>query len=110
MTITWEDFSRGFHGGMFVADDINVFDEGDEKCDLSFCIKQFDEHFFLLCIVKDYRYGECVLEVPACLGEDFSQADCAKEFAEYVLSSYIKHQSFKCLPFVEIDHFAFNLL
>ena len=114
----WTDYSRGFRGGEFTCDPIVVFDEDGEKTTLMFTVKEYtSEH-------TDYFGVECpmwYLEVEITdtkkigdmqeydttrtygLGDDFSRADYAKEFADFVLQSYKTHQSLAIMPVAVLD-------
>jgi hypothetical protein len=115
--IVWQNLSRGFQGGFYTAQEITVFELGAEKCTIEFAVKEFscatrdcDSFFVFLCVVKETRFGECHAESNWCLGEDFYQARHAMDFADYVLSSFKKHQDFSRLPVKELDHWAFKYL
>jgi hypothetical protein len=114
----WTDYSRGFRGGEFTSDPIVVFDEDGETCTLAFTVKEYtseETDFFGVETAKWYLEVEIVdkkkigdlqeyeTAVLWGLGDDFSRADFAKEFAEFVLQSYKTHQSLAIMPVAVLD-------
>ena len=114
----WEDYSRGFRGGEFTSTPIVVFDEDGETCTLAFTVKEYtseDTDFFGVETAKWYLEVEITdtkkvndlreyeTTVTWGLGDDFSRADFAKEFAEFVLQSYKTHQSLAVMPVAVLD-------
>ena len=114
----WTGYSRGFRGGEFTSDPIVVFDEDGETCTLAFTVKEYaseDTDFFGVETAKWYleveivdkkKIGdlqECETAVLWGLGDDFSRADFAKEFADFVLQSYKTHQSLAIMPVAVLD-------
>lgn len=110
MTIEWQNLSRGFQGGFFVSSPTSIFEEGERKSDLVFAIKQVDETFFLLLKIQDFYESEPAMYSNWCLGEDFAEAEFAKEFADYVLESYCRHGNLSRLPFTDLNHWVFERL
>lgn len=114
----WEDYSRGFRGGEFTSAPIVVFDEDDEKTTLMFTVKEYtseDTDYFGVEVAKWYLEVEIVdtkkigdmQEYDTArtygLGDDFSRADYAKEFADFVLQTYKTHQSLAVMPVAVLD-------
>ena len=114
----WTDYSRGFHGGEFTSDPIVVFDDGQEKTTLMFNVKEYtsdETDFFGVCcpkwcleveIVDTRKIGEMQEYDTARiygLGDDFSRADFAKEFADFVVQTYKTHQSLAIMPVAVLD-------
>ena len=115
--ITWEDFSRGFHGGRFESDQICVFEdeesEGGEKQFVQFTVQEYtsdEEDFFGVCVPKweiiltltDIRPLEYEIETEWRIGEDYGRPDYAQEFCDYVVESVKKHGNISRLPFSEM--------
>jgi hypothetical protein len=114
----WTDYSRGFRGGEFTSAPIVVFDEDGEKTTLMFTVKEYtseDTDYFGVEVAKWYLEVEIVdtkkigdmQEYDTArtygLGDDFSRADYAKEFADFVLQSYKTHQSLAVMPVAVLD-------
>ena len=85
MTITWEDFSRGFHGGRFESDEIETFNFTDEIQDeiqkVQFTVQEYtsdNEDFFgvlvprweIFVTLKDIRSAEYEIDGRWRIGED----------------------------------------
>jgi hypothetical protein len=114
----WTDYSRGFRGGEFTSDSIVVFDEDGETCTLVFTVKEYtseETDFFGAGTAKWHIEVEIVDKVKIGnllehettviygLGDDFSRADFAKEFAQFVVQSYRIHQSLAVMPVAILD-------
>ena len=116
----WEDFSRGFHGGGFDSCEICVFDEAGEKGTIEFSIREYtsdrEDYFGVSCpawriLVFCCDTRQCVEvgkeEYSARrdyeLGADYAKKEYAMEFCEYILASYLEHQNFSRLPYVNFD-------
>lgn len=114
----WTDYSRGFRGGEFTSDSIVVFDEDGETCTLAFTVKEYtseETDFFgagtakwriEVEIVDKVKIGNLLeheTTVIYGLGDDFSRADFAKEFAQFVVQSYKIHQSLAVMPVAILD-------
>lgn len=114
----WTDYSRGFHGGEFTCNPIVVFDEDGEKTTLMFTVKEYTsedtDYFGVECpkwyleveITDSKKIGdmqEYETTVTWGLGDDFSRADYAKEFADFVVQTYKTHQSLAVLPVAVLD-------
>lgn len=111
--ITWEDFSRGFHGGRIESDQICVFEDGDEKQFVQFTVQEYtsdEEDFFGVCVPKweiiltlmDIRSAEYKIETEWRIGQDYGRRDYAQEFCDYVVESVKKHGNISRLPFSEM--------
>jgi hypothetical protein len=111
--IYWTDFSRGFHGGRFESAPEIVYQEDDDKCSLQFSVEEFtsdtEDFFGVACpmwrlSVEIIRIANNYTDkVTWGIGDEFAQSEFAKEFAEYVLESYKKHESLACLPVAVLD-------
>jgi hypothetical protein len=114
----WTDYSRGFRGGEFTSDPIVVFDEDGETCTLAFTVKEYtseETDFFGVETAKWHIEVEIVdkkkigdlqeyeTAVIYGLGDDFSRADFAKEYAQFVVQSYKIHQSLAVMPVAILD-------
>ena len=122
MTITWEDFSRGFHGGRFESDEIKTFDFTDEIQKVQFTVQEYtsdETDFFgvacpkweiivtlkdirIIVTLKDIRSAEYEIDTRWRIGEDYARAEYAQEFCEYALQSIKKHGNISRLPFSEL--------
>ena len=110
--IVWDDCSRGFHGGEFVSQEIEVFDFSDEKQYVQFTVKEYTsdrtDYFGVECpaweIIVDLRdvRAEGEICVRYRIGEDYARADYAKEFCDYALASIARHGNISRLPFSEL--------
>jgi hypothetical protein len=111
--ITWEDFSRGFHGGRIESDELCVFEDGDEKQFVQFAVQEYtsdEEDFFGVCVPKweiiltltDIRSAEYKIETQWRIGIDYGRANYAQEFCDYALKSIKEHGNISRLPFSEI--------
>jgi len=117
MTITWEDFSRGFHGGRFESYEIETFNlwdyDSDEIQKVQFTVQEYtsdEEDFFgvacpkweIFVTLKDIRSAEYEIDTRWRIGEDYARAEYAQEFCEYALQSIKKHGNISRLPFSEL--------
>lgn len=121
--IHWEDFSRGFQGGLWESAPEVVFDMAGEKCTLQFTVREYtsdDEldyfgtpisKWLLEVEITDVKFVGTAKEYEAKskwgLGNDFYKSDLAKEFAEYVLYSYKNHQSLAVMPVAILDGYDY---
>lgn len=114
--ITWEDFSRGFHGGRIDSTEIETFNFSDEKQYVSFSVREYTsdhEDFFGVCCpmweiylwLREVRSiggeQEYETEVQYRVGDDYCKAEYAQEFCEYILYSIKKHGNLSRLPISE---------
>ncbi len=92
--ITWEDFSRGFHGGRIDSAEIETFNFSDEKQYVSFSVREYTsdhEDFFGVCCpmweiylwLREVRNiegeQEYETEVKYRVGDDFCRAEYAQD-------------------------------
>jgi len=112
MTFNWQNLSRGFQGEFHISRPVEVFNEAGEIVELTLAVKQVENNYFLLLKIEEFRFILGLKESSHysnwCLGEDFSNSECAMEFAEYVVESFRKHQCLCCLPFTDQDHWVFD--
>ena len=128
MTITWEDFSRGFHGGRIESDELCVFEDGGEKQFVQFAVQEYtsdEEDFFGACVSKweiiltltdireneykaqreDFpervRLNEYKMERQYLIGRDYARPNYAQDFCEYVVESITKYGNLSRLPLSE---------
>jgi hypothetical protein len=114
--ITWEDFSRGFHGGRIDSEEIETFNFSDEKQYVSFSVREYTSDttdFFGVCCpmweilvwIREVRMfhdqKEYETEVQYMAGNDYCRAEYAQEFCEYILYSIKKHGNISRLPICE---------
>ena len=113
MTITWEDFSRGFHGGRIESDEQCIFEDGGEKQFVQFAVQEYtsdEEDFFGTCVPKweiiltltDIREPEYEIERQYLIGRHYGRAEYAQDFCEYVVESITKYGNISRLPFSEL--------
>jgi hypothetical protein len=118
--ITWEDNSRGFHGGSFNSNEICIWEDAEyqEKSFISLEVKQYTsdrEDYFGVNVdaweiylwirrTKKYNEGEQEYEEESkwLVGEEYSNAEFAKEFCQYIVYSMKKHGTICCLPFSKL--------
>lgn len=110
--ILWDDFSRGFHGGEFVSQEIETFNFTDEKQYVQFTIREYTsdetDFFGVACpkweIIVDLRdvRAECETCSSWRIGIDYARADYAREFCDYALASIARHGNISRLPFSEL--------
>ena len=112
-TITWRNFSRGFHGGRFESDEIETFNFSDEIQKVQFTVQEYtsdETDFFgtstsrweIFVTIKDIPSAEYEIETRWRIGEDYVRAEYAQEFSEYALWSIKKHGNISRLPFSEL--------
>jgi len=110
--ISWDDFSRGFHGGRIESDEIETFNFSDEIQKVQFTVQEYtsdETDFFgasiskweIFVTIKDIRSAEYEVETRWRIGEDYCRAEYAQEFCEYALSSITRHGNISRLPFSE---------
>ena len=114
--ITWEDFSRGFHGGRIDSTEIETFNFSDEKQYVSFSVREYtsdhEDFFGVACPmweiyiwIRDVRKfqeeTDYETEVQYRVGDDYCKAEYAQEFCEYILYSIKKHGNLSRLPISE---------
>lgn len=109
----WTDYSRGFRGGEFLSNSIVVFDEDGVKTTVKFTVKEYtseETDYFGVGVGKWYLEVEITDTTQDYddartygLGDDFSYADYAKEFADFVLQSYKIHHSLAVMPVTVLD-------
>jgi hypothetical protein len=115
--LTWEDLSRGFHGGYFDSNEICVLhdEEYKEKSFICFSVRQYTsdktdffgvnvdawEIYLWIRHTKEYEQSDTEAEQESRwrIGEEYSNAEFAKEFCDYVVYSMKKHGGIQCLPF-----------
>ena len=111
--IVWDDLSRGFHGGLFISNEIETFNFTDEIQRLRFEVRQYTSDrtdFFgtycdaweIILTLKDIRSAEYEVEGVWRIGIDYARAEYAKEFCEYALESIKKHGNISRLPLSEM--------
>ena len=117
--LTWENTSRGgFRGGRYESAPVVVFDEAGEHTTLQFLIQEYtsdEQDYFGVATSKWFieveisdkqRIGELVeyeTNTTWGLGNDYARADFAKEFAMFVVDSYIKYQTLAVMPVAILD-------
>jgi hypothetical protein len=113
----WQDLSR-FRGGRFDSKEICVFSDMGEEMFLDFSVREYtsdEEDFFgtaeicwrIIVFLKERRcvtsnLQEYDVEFPVEIGNEYSQEEHAMEFCEYALASFLKHQNFSRLPYVNL--------
>lgn len=114
--ITWEDLSKGFHGGYFDSNEICTFDEDGEKQFVCFSVREYTsdttDFFGVACPmweiyawIREVRMfhdqKEYETEVKYRVGDDYCRASYAQEFCEYIVYSIKKHGNLSRLPVSE---------
>ena len=113
MTITWDDLSRGFHGGRFESDEQCIFEDGGEKQFVQFAVQEYtsdEEDFFgvacpkweIILTLTDICEPEYKIERQYLIGRDYARANYAQDFCEYVVESITKYGNLSRLPFSEL--------
>jgi len=116
MTITWEDLSRGFHGGRFESYEIETFNlwdyDSDEIQKVQFTVQEYtsdEEDFFgvacpkweIILTLTDIREPEYRIKQQYLIGRDYARANYAQDFCEYVVESITKYGNLSRLPLSE---------
>jgi hypothetical protein len=112
--IHWSFCSGGVD--YFTSAPVYVFDSMGEKCKLVFEVSKYIDDGYnvdrwkIACYLTDEKWiGDLIesqVESHWILGKNYRNSIYAKEYCEYVVESFKKHQSFRCLPIAEI-HRAF---
>lgn len=114
---SWNNMSRGFHGGRFDSSEICVFDEAGETAVLDFSLREYTSgledslgitlsRWRIILFIKEGRcvpgaanLSEYAIEFPVEVGIDYADKKSAMDFCEYILASYLEHQNLSRLPY-----------